>query len=185
MPQTPNPSDSQSPEPTTPYKRTPQSWQTLADERIREAMAQGAFDNLPNAGKPLPLDDNPYAGDRAMAFRVLKSHGALPRELELGREADAEMAQAERLLLELRHRRDTLTTKRIVTARDRRAYNIALAKARERYEAILREARNRILTLNISAPPALHREMPDSAALLRAFDDEFPPVAETDDKRNW
>ena len=29
-------------------------WEAIAEERIREAMQRGEFDNLPGAGKPLP-----------------------------------------------------------------------------------------------------------------------------------
>ena len=31
------------------------SWETWIDAQIRVAMEQGAFDNLPGAGKPLPI----------------------------------------------------------------------------------------------------------------------------------
>jgi DnaJ family protein C protein 28 len=185
MPESSSPNPPQ-PEPNgVPPRRTPQSWQTLADERIREAMAAGAFDNLPGAGKPLNLDENSYAGDRQMAFHVLKSSGTLPRELELGKEIDGDQAQIDRLLAELRHRRDTLATKRFVTVRDKRAYNGHRLRARDRYEAMLRERRSRVLTLNISAPAALHRDMVDVDARLADFDAEFPAVAETEERHPW
>lgn len=32
----------------------------VAENRIREAIEQGGFDNLPGAGKPLPDIDEPY-----------------------------------------------------------------------------------------------------------------------------
>jgi hypothetical protein len=35
------------------------SWESLVDRQIREAMAEGKFDDLPHRGKPLPNDDNP------------------------------------------------------------------------------------------------------------------------------
>ena len=36
----------------------------VAEGKIREAMAEGAFDNLPGAGKPIPgLLDEPYDPD--------------------------------------------------------------------------------------------------------------------------
>src|SRR5262249_62272694 len=36
------------------------SWETWIEAQIRVAMEQGAFDNLPGAGKPLPnLDQDP------------------------------------------------------------------------------------------------------------------------------
>jgi len=32
----------------------------VAENRIREAMAEGQFDNLPGEGKPIPNIDDPY-----------------------------------------------------------------------------------------------------------------------------
>ena len=35
-------------------------WDGLVEERIRNAMAQGAFNNLPGAGRPIPDLNEPY-----------------------------------------------------------------------------------------------------------------------------
>jgi hypothetical protein len=59
----------------------------IAEERIKEAMERGEFDNLPFKGEPVPLDSNPYVPeDLRLAYRLLKQHGFLPPELELRRE---------------------------------------------------------------------------------------------------
>ncbi|MGE5698541.1 MAG: DnaJ family domain-containing protein [Deltaproteobacteria bacterium] len=59
----------------------------LAEEKIREAMARGEFDNLPGAGKPLEIeDDSMVPEDVRVAYRILKNAGCLPPELELRRE---------------------------------------------------------------------------------------------------
>ncbi len=59
----------------------------IAEERIRGAMARGEFDNLPNRGKPLNLDqDSGIPEDLRMAHKILKNAGCLPPELELRRE---------------------------------------------------------------------------------------------------
>lgn len=59
----------------------------IAEERIREAIERGEFDNLPNKGKPLNLDDDSLVPeDLRMAYRVLKNTGYLPPELELKKE---------------------------------------------------------------------------------------------------
>jgi len=56
----------------------------IAEQRIREAITNGEFDNLENAGKPLCLDDDSWVPeDLRMAYRVLKNAGCLPPELEL------------------------------------------------------------------------------------------------------
>lgn len=59
----------------------------IAEEKIREAMARGEFDNLPGAGKPLLLeDDSMVPVDLRVPYKVLKNAGCLPPELELRKE---------------------------------------------------------------------------------------------------
>lgn len=53
-------------------------WETLIERQIREAMEEGRFEQLPYQGEPLPNDDNPYAGDRGLAFHVLRNAGVAP-----------------------------------------------------------------------------------------------------------
>lgn len=56
----------------------------IADRRIREAMQEGEFDNLPNRGKPVDLDEYfKWPADIRMAYSVLKSAGCVPEEVEL------------------------------------------------------------------------------------------------------
>lgn len=59
----------------------------IAEEKIREAMARGEFDNLPGAGKPLDLeDDSMVPQDLRVAYKALKNAGCLPPEIELRKE---------------------------------------------------------------------------------------------------
>ena len=59
----------------------------LAEEKIREAMDEGLFDNLPGKGKPLPLDDDSSVPeDMRLAFKILKNAGCLPIEMEVRKE---------------------------------------------------------------------------------------------------
>lgn len=56
----------------------------IAERRIRDAMAQGEFDNLPGAGKPLNLEDYfSTPEDLRMAFSILKNANCAPAEVEL------------------------------------------------------------------------------------------------------
>ncbi len=62
----------------------------LAEERIREAMEQGEFDNLRGVGKPLRRIDDDFAGDDRLGLHVLRENGFLPEWLELRKQvADA------------------------------------------------------------------------------------------------
>jgi DnaJ family protein C protein 28 len=162
-----------------PLRRAGRQWANMVDEQIREAVSRGEFDNLPGAGRPLDLTENPYAGDRAAAFNLLKSHGVAPREIELGREIDADLAATAAPLDRLRWQRDQLAARLVPPfASERRAYNVLRQSTRTCYADALRALNSKILTLNISAPNALHRTMLDVTALLAAFDGEYPPLAE-------
>ncbi|HEY5863252.1 MAG TPA: DnaJ family domain-containing protein [Casimicrobiaceae bacterium] len=63
-------------------------FELVVEERIREAIREGTFDDLPGAGKPLVLDDDRMVPeDLRMAFRILKNSGLVPPELETRKEA--------------------------------------------------------------------------------------------------
>jgi hypothetical protein len=62
-------------------------FEKIAEERIRQAMEEGAFNNLPGAGKPLRFDDDRMVPeDLRMAARILKNAGCVPPEVELHKE---------------------------------------------------------------------------------------------------
>jgi len=56
----------------------------IAEARIEEAIARGELDNLPGAGQPLSLDEDPMVPEEyRMAYRILKNAGVVPPEIEL------------------------------------------------------------------------------------------------------
>jgi membrane peptidoglycan carboxypeptidase len=66
------------------------SFDKLVEEKIREAMANGEFDNLPGKGKPLDLDAYFAAPeDMRVAYSMLKNAGFVPEETELLKEVDS------------------------------------------------------------------------------------------------
>jgi DnaJ family protein C protein 28 len=174
MPKQPPP-EPQPPSPAEPRRRPGQGWRSLVEQRIRQAEENGQFDNLPGAGKPLEIDHHPEAGDKSLAYSILKQHNIAPPEVELGREVDALLAQAAKVRADLRQRRANLLLRHIPTDGDRAMYRALRKKYAARYAAAVREARSKVLTLNIIAPVALHRPLVDAAALIAAFEAEFPP----------
>jgi hypothetical protein len=59
----------------------------IAEEKIREAMDRGEFENLAHAGKPLPLDAGGIVPeDLRLSYKILKNAGFLPPEMELRKE---------------------------------------------------------------------------------------------------
>lgn len=97
-------------------------WEELAEKAIREAQERGEFDNLPGAGKPLPLEDEPFVPpELRMAYTVLKNAGFVPPEVAeqreirsllecLERESDPARAVRQLRLLEVRILKAKLTS---------------------------------------------------------------------------
>jgi hypothetical protein len=76
------------------------SFETWIDAQIRVAMEEGAFDNLPGAGKPLPnlgqdFDLNVWV--RQLAQREQLTISMLPPSLELLRKVEKELAAVNKL----------------------------------------------------------------------------------------
>lgn len=150
----------------------------LVEQRIQEAREEGKFDHLAGAGQPLRFDEDVWAGDKALAYHLLKSNNAAPPEVERGQEIDRDLQRAEEPLRLLRFRRDALLARAMASASDRRAYNTVRAATERAYEEALRSINSNILSLNIIAPAALHRRLLDVAGRMERFREEFPPLAE-------
>jgi hypothetical protein len=74
------------------------SWETWIEAQIRVAMEEGAFDNLPGAGKPLPnlgQEHDPLWWVKQLVQREQIS--ILPPSLELLRKVEKELAAIEKL----------------------------------------------------------------------------------------
>ena len=89
----------------------------LVEQKLLEAVSRGELDNLPGAGRPLDLDDDPLVPeDLRVAYRILKNAGYVPPEVE----ALKDISQLEKLVLESRDD----------AARSRAARKLALLKTR-------------------------------------------------------
>jgi hypothetical protein len=72
------------------YRSVQMFSEKLIEEKIREAMEKGEFDNLPGKGKPLDLDAYfATPADLRLGYSVLKSAGCLPIEVELQNEIES------------------------------------------------------------------------------------------------
>jgi Domain of unknown function (DUF1992) len=66
------------------------SFQRNVDEKIKEAIARGEFDNLPGKGKPLDLDAYFATPEHLrMGYSILKNADIIPEEMELLRQIEA------------------------------------------------------------------------------------------------
>jgi hypothetical protein len=74
------------------------SWETWIDAQIRVAREQGAFDNLPGAGKPLPNLCQEYDPEWWVKQLVQREQiSILPPSLELLRKVETELVAIEKL----------------------------------------------------------------------------------------
>ncbi|MGH1415310.1 MAG: DUF1992 domain-containing protein [Pelagimonas sp.] len=92
----------------------------LINARIRKAEAEGDFDNLQGAGKPLPLHDN---SEDAVMNRILKDNGAVPEFVSLSRELS-------RLREELLETADRTDRKRLIADMSMIEARIEIARKR-------------------------------------------------------
>lgn len=116
----------------------------IAEQRIAEAVARGDLDNLPGAGRPIELDDDPLVPlELRVAYRMLRNAGYVPEEVRLF----AEIRSAEQLLAQaLDHEQRAaasarlqvllarLGTSRVLTLRSESQYFERLVQQLERKE---------------------------------------------------
>ena len=125
-------------------------WESLVDQKIREALEQGEFDNLAGAGRPIDLSENPYEDpDWRTAHRMLRNAGFAPAWIEERKDIDAEL-EAARISL-ARNRRI------LSNARDTQNHRPAQArwdKAVESLRTKVAELNRRINGWNLKAPAA-------------------------------
>jgi hypothetical protein len=119
------------------------TWESLVDRQIREAMEDGRFDDLPHHGRPLPIEDETYAGEWAMAFRMLRNAGVAPPWI-----------QADKEVRELLARRDALV------ARARTGPPVARARDRRALESVVAEINGAIARVNAEAPTERQHRVP-------------------------
>jgi hypothetical protein len=74
------------------------AWEPLVERLIREAQEAGRFDDLPDQGRPLQLEDDTAAGEMASAYRVLRNAHVAPPWIEADKEIRAHRDAIEALL---------------------------------------------------------------------------------------
>jgi DnaJ family protein C protein 28 len=120
------------------------NWTKLVEDQIREAMARGEFANLPGAGKPLDLAENPYTPEELrLAYKILKDSGYAPLWIELHKEIEADITATGRLVESYRQ-----------LAASESPAETALAYLRDTYAQRLAEINEKIKSFNLLVPIA-------------------------------
>jgi DnaJ-like protein len=95
----------------------------LINSRIKAAEDDGAFDNLPGSGKPLPRVEDP---ENEMINRLIRENGGVPEFVSLSREL-------KRLRDELRETGDRTARKDLLTKMSMMEARIDLARKQGRH----------------------------------------------------
>jgi len=75
------------------------SWDDWIEEKIRDARGKGLFDDLSGKGKPLPDRRNPFLPEeQQLAYDLLRDSGHTLPWIEEGKEIDARIEKARKLL---------------------------------------------------------------------------------------
>lgn len=165
------------PSPRQAQRPTQKNWQALIDEQIAEALQRGLFDDLPGAGKPLVLDDNPFAGDKRLAYHLLKANNFAPPEIELDKEIRGALERAEVLPMRLQRRAAYLAKRRLPPfPSEKREFALLVERTVEEYRTLLTEINRKILTLNLTAPAPMHRQPIDVEARVAALLQALPKL---------
>ena len=109
----------------------------IAEQRIADAIRDGEFDNLPGAGKPLPIEDlNAVPEEFRMAYKILKNAGYAPPEIqerkEMSRLADLLDGSPDE-----QTRLKSMTRLRFLLEKINSGKNTGLAERDEYYQKIL------------------------------------------------
>ena len=73
------------------HRVTVTNYRSVVDQLIGEAKERGDFDNLRGQGQPLDLEENPFAGDQQLAYKMLKDNNFTLPWIEDRREVQAEV----------------------------------------------------------------------------------------------
>ncbi len=125
-------------------------WESLIDQKIREAMEQGEFDDLPGKGKPVDTSVNPFEDpELRLAHRMLRNAGFAPSWIEERKDIDAEFENAGRQL----SRAGTVLQDALGTENERSARR-RWEKALTSFRAQAGELNQRIVKWNLKVPAA-------------------------------
>jgi DnaJ family protein C protein 28 len=125
-------------------------WESLIDQKIREAMEQGEFDDLPGKGKPVDTSVNPFEDpELRLAHRMLRNAGFAPSWIEERKDIDAEFENARRQL----SRVWTVLQNALGTENERSA-RVRWEKALTSFREQARELNQRIVKWNLKVPAA-------------------------------
>ncbi|GEM_PF-1594449 len=128
------------------------SWEPLVERLIREAQERGELTDLPLHGRPIRVAPDPYAGEMALAWHLLRNAGAAPPWIEADKE--------------VRRLRDAI---RDLLRRAERAPSGAATRLGRELGSLVTDHDAAVARLNAEAPVATLHRRPLGAARAEAI----------------
>jgi len=129
----------------------------IVEKLLRDAQANGKFDNLTGRGRPLKLDHEDETSEEWAANHLLKNQNLRPDWLEEDLAIRAELEQARRALQRTHHWRSEQlaalgTGNEADTLRAREWVEAEWCRAQREFRETLEQLNQRIRTLNLKVP---------------------------------
>jgi hypothetical protein len=156
----------------------PTLFDKIAEQKIEEAIAEGAFENLRGRGEPL----NASALETPLDIKILKNAGVAPEWIQISKELGALREECrtlfERTGREYRRRKEiALSPASTSVEREEKIGRFLhwLAKSRDSYRRSLKSVNTEILKINMLAPGGGQVLFPYQIEKeLQRFDDAYP-----------
>ncbi|MDW8326351.1 MAG: DUF1992 domain-containing protein [Anaerolineales bacterium] len=157
----------------------------IVEKRLRDAQAEGKFDNLRGQGRPLKLDQEDENSEEWAAHHLLKNHELRPDWLEEDLAIRAEIEQARRAVQSsYRWRNERLaaigTGGDAEAIREREWVEAEWLRAKRKFCEALEQLNRRIRTLNLKVPlERFQRRLLEPEAELKKLTQEAicPPTS--------
>ena len=149
------------------------NWQAEVERKIRDAIQDGDTSDLPGAGKPLLLDDDPFTpDDQRIAFKIMRDNNIAPQWIMERRALEVTRGEImERIARAAAAYRGGLgDAQRLAgdeAAERRRRAEAAWRRARRVIHDDVAAFNKRLLTCNLKLPPGVGHLVPlDAAAAI-------------------
>src|SRR5437773_2763589 len=142
-------------------------WESLIDQKIREAIEQGEFDDLPGKGKPVDTSENPFEDpEMRLAHRMLRNAGFAPSWIEERKDIDSEFEIARNQLT-----RVWMVLGNAFATENESGATIRWEKALSSFQEQASELNRRILAWNLKVPSAgFQRRLIDAEKEIRELE---------------
>ncbi len=153
-------SDAPPPDEDNDDRRSLEEWQDLVEQRIREAIAQGEFDNLSVMGRPVLREENPFVTpEKALAYSLLADHGFVPQWMDERKQIEQDIAHLRQRMRRAWHwymrRREVLNARAsndYATWKERRNVENRWQEYLQSFRTEIQLLNKRIDTYNLSVP---------------------------------